>query len=272
MPGMIDSRVPVRPEIITNLIDSILNAMPQIVEAGFKLLVSLVKNLPKVIVTIAQANVKIINSIINAILKSVPKMVTTGFNLLVSIIKNLPKVITLAVKGIGEVLTGIRDAITSFSLVDAGENLIKGVWQGISNVKQWLLDQIQAIFGSAVSLVKKVLGIHSPSTVFAEIGEYCVKGFEKGIEPLADGTLISGAFDNIKNKLGSAYSELELSPVIGSRNVSVYEGQNRTDELLNELLSYFKDDMKDDLTSAMANGVKFDWNNRNLGRMVKTYA
>lgn len=58
------------------------------------------------------------------------------------------------------------------SIVEVGGNLIKSLWQGISDAGKWLWDQISGFFGGIVKGIKSFFGIHSPSTRFANFGEY----------------------------------------------------------------------------------------------------
>lgn len=66
-------------------------------------------------------------------------------------------------------------------IVEIGKNIITGLWDGITSMVSWIGDKISGFFGGIVDGVKGVLGIHSPSKVFAEIGEFTGEGFEKGL-------------------------------------------------------------------------------------------
>ena len=67
-------------------------------------------------------------------------------------------------------------------LVDVGKNLIQGFLDGITNAWKWVERTIRDLFGGAVDLVKGILGIHSPSRVFMEIGGYTAEGMALGME------------------------------------------------------------------------------------------
>ena len=54
---------------------------------------------------------------------------------------------------------------------EVGKNLVSGIWEGIKNAKDWLLDKIKEWCGSVLNGIKAFFGIHSPSKVFKdEIG------------------------------------------------------------------------------------------------------
>ena len=55
--------------------------------------------------------------------------------------------------------------------------LVDGIKRGIS----WVVNAAKNVAQSAVNAAKSVLGIHSPSRVFKEIGGYTMQGFGIGI-------------------------------------------------------------------------------------------
>ena len=63
-----------------------------------------------------------------------------------------------------------------------GGNLIKGLWQGISDAGAWLRDKISGFFGGVVDSIKNFFGIHSPSTLFAGLGRNMGEGIGVGFE------------------------------------------------------------------------------------------
>lgn len=97
-----------------------------------------------------------------------------------------------AIKGIvsgwGKYFSGIWDNIKSvFSdawkiFKDIGGNIVSGIKQGISNAWSSFKDWISGLFGGLVNGVKDLLGIHSPSKVFAKIGDYMMQGLANGVD------------------------------------------------------------------------------------------
>ena len=94
---------------------------------------------------------------------------------------------------------------------DIGKNLIKGLWNGISNVTSWIIGKIKGFGSSVMKAIKGIFGVHSPSTEFEWVGRMNMLGFEKGMEGMksqVQGT-IDSIFDlqpNISGKMSSAYS------------------------------------------------------------------
>lgn len=67
-------------------------------------------------------------------------------------------------------------------LVQAGRDLINGMINGVKEKAAELANAARGVVQSAVDGAKNLLGIHSPSTVFAEIGHWTVKGLIQGLE------------------------------------------------------------------------------------------
>lgn len=67
-----------------------------------------------------------------------------------------------------------------------GLALIDGMAGGIDSAKAKLVDRLQALSALLPDTVRKLLGIHSPSRVFAEIGSFTMQGFVQGVDSEAD--------------------------------------------------------------------------------------
>ena len=84
-----------------------------------------------------------------------------------------------AAEWVNGVLDKFREKRDEF--FNAGKNLIQGFIDGIKNLKEQAISSVTGIATSAVDKFKTLLGIHSPSTVFAELGNYLVQGLANGI-------------------------------------------------------------------------------------------
>jgi len=182
LPSIIKTIVTAIPKIINSIIAALIGSIPQIVEAGIKLLVSLIQALPQIITSIVAAIPQIVTGLVNAIVGNIDKIVMAGVQLLVALVQNLPSIIAEIVKAIPQIVSSIVSAIAglTWKLVETGGNLIKGLWRGISDAGAWLRDKIAGFFGGVVDSIKKFFGIHSPSTLFAGLGENMAQGLGIG--------------------------------------------------------------------------------------------
>lgn len=101
------------------------------------------------------------------------------------IIAGLKKGITDAISSVTEttkkILSAIKSAFDNFSLFDIGKDLIQGLINGVNNMIETAKNAVANVGNAVIDKVKNVLGIHSPSTVFAEIGGYIDQGLANGI-------------------------------------------------------------------------------------------
>ena len=172
LPEIIATIVAAIPEIINGIITALLENIPLIIQAGIDLLVALIQALPQIITTIVQAIPQIISGIVNALVQNIPQIIQAGVQLFVALVRNLPTIIAEIVKAVPQIVSGIVSAFGSLvgEMVKAGANLLHGLWEGISSAAGWLWEKVSGWASSLVDGIKNFFGIHSPSTVFAEIG------------------------------------------------------------------------------------------------------
>lgn len=182
LPQIIETIVTAIPQIIDGIVTAVIGSIPQIVQAGIDLLVALIQALPQIIQTIVPAIPQIVGALVNAIVSNIPQIIQAGVQLFVSLIQNLPTIIAEIVKAVPQIVTGIVQAFGSlaYQIVEIGGNIVSGIWQGIQNAAGWLWDQVTGFFGGIVDGIKNFLGIHSPSTVFADIGGNMAAGVGEG--------------------------------------------------------------------------------------------
>lgn len=99
----------------------------------------------------------------------------------------------------------IGDVVKAF--LDIGGQLIVGLFNGIieaiKDVGNWIYEHI---FEPIVNAVKGFFGIHSPSTVFEELGRYMIEGLLNGLSKIP-GT-IKNIMKSLWNKIQSAWKSL----------------------------------------------------------------
>ena len=98
------------------------------------------------------------------------------------------------------------------NMANIGKNLVKGIWNGITNAKQWLLDKIKQFAKGITDGIKKALGIKSPSRVMRdEVGKYLAQGIGVGFEDE-----LNSVYRNMQNAIDLEQSKLQASVETGS--------------------------------------------------------
>ena len=83
-----------------------------------------------------------------------------------------------------QVEEGLTEKLQAVNLFESGKNASKGFVQGFENGFEEGNEPMLGKFSGLVDDVKAKLGIHSPSTVFAEIGRFLIEGLLQGIQEM----------------------------------------------------------------------------------------
>ena len=182
LPEIIATIVDVIPQIIGGIVRAIFENLPTLVQGGIDMFVALIEELPTIIEMISVAIPQIIEGVITAITDNLDVIIMAGVQLFVALIENLPQIIIAIVSAVPEIIDGIVEAFNSLigSIVSVGESLIKGIWEGIKKAGTWLWDKVSGFFTDLLDDIKGLLGIHSPSTVFAGFGKFMAQGLGIG--------------------------------------------------------------------------------------------
>lgn len=118
---------------------------------------------------------------IQSIFSVVSSVLGGFFSSAVSAIQSAWSGITSFFSGIWEDIKGVfSGAFDAFMSI--GGDIVDGIKSGISDAWGRLTEWIEEKFGELVDAVLGKLGIHSPSRVFAEIGEDSMAGYAQGVE------------------------------------------------------------------------------------------
>ena len=103
------------------------------------------------------------------------------------------KVIGFFQQAPGRILKALGDV--GSMLYNTGKNIVTGLWKGIQDTWGNVMNWIGGLFNGFIDKVKGLLGIASPSKVFAGIGNNLSKGLQNGI--LGGVPAVQGAMDKL---------------------------------------------------------------------------
>lgn len=93
-------------------------------------------------------------------------------------------------------ISNIWDSVMNFfrgiNLFSIGTNIIQGLINGVKNMASSLVNSVKGVVDGAIEGAKNLLGIHSPSRVFMEFGEYSGEGFINGIVSMKNAVAKAG--------------------------------------------------------------------------------
>lgn len=158
--------------------------LPVILDKGMDLLFNFVDGIIAGIPNMVARLPEIIKSITTTLSNNYPKIIRAGFDLLIKladgILNAIPDLTSVLPQVVAAILSGFSSAVSG--VFEIGKNIVMGLWDGIKSMGSWIAEQIGDFLGGIVDGAKDLLGIHSPSRVFAGIGKNMALGLGDGWE------------------------------------------------------------------------------------------
>lgn len=174
--------IPAVVDIILQIVETLLDNVDQLVDAAIAIITGLAEGIINALPVLIEKAPVIISKLVDALVKNASKIlqaaVTVIATLATGLIKNIPSLIAK----IPQIITSLVDGFLEWQsrIAEIGTNIVHGIWEGIKAAAGWIKDKISDFVGGIVDDVKDVLGIHSPSKVFAGIGENMALGLGQG--------------------------------------------------------------------------------------------
>lgn len=153
----------------------------QIIDAGIELILSLMQGLMDGLPTLIEYLPGIVSGIAGIINDNTPKILEAGIQLILMLGKGLLQAVPTLVANIPQICKAIFDVFTAFRWLDIGSQIVEGLWKGLTGGWATLVKKVGGLAQQLPDIVKRVLGIHSPSKVFDEIGVNTCKGLAQGL-------------------------------------------------------------------------------------------
>ena len=163
--------------LITNLLGST-------VTVAENLLPVVERILENIGVVVQEKGPEMIEKFVSYAIDKLPRVIELGLQIVIALVKglaqNLPQLVTGVLNMAATIIKTLVDSIPD--VIEVGKDIVRGVWDGIKAMGSWIKEKVSGFFGGIVDNVKGVLGIHSPSRVFAGIGENMALGLGEGWE------------------------------------------------------------------------------------------
>jgi phage-related protein len=202
-------------ELITNLLGSA-------VTVAENLLPVVERVLENIGVVVQEKGPEMIEKFVGYAVEKLPQVIELGMKMVLAIVSGLADNLPQIVRSVLDMMaTIVKTFVSSLpDIVDVGKQIVKGLWEGIKAMGSWIKNKVGNFFSGIVSGVKSKLGIHSPSRVFAGIGENMALGLGEGWDNEYDsikrgitggldfGTAQIGAEQSFGGQMRSALSSL----------------------------------------------------------------
>lgn len=208
------------PQIIGNLIAALVAELPNILTTGIDLLFALIDGIVQTIPALVAAVPDLIIAFINGLLNNLDKIILAAPQIIISLITGIVGAIPELIAAVPRVIAAIADTIRNYDWSSIGKNIVQGLKDGIAsmweNVKNWFTGKVDSLVGG----VKRILGINSPSKVFAEIGGFMAEGLGDGFDQkfgvIKKGIEGSMDFGATQYGVGSYASQAGVAPAFAS--------------------------------------------------------
>jgi phage-related protein len=198
------------PMIIGNLLAAIIVELPNIIQMGIDLLFALIDGIIKCIPELVAAVPTLIIAFVNGIVNNLDKIILAAPQIIVSLITGIIGAIPELIAAVPRVIAAIADTIRNYDWGGIGRNIVQGLKDGIAgmwdNIKDWFNEKVNSLVGG----VKRILGIHSPSKVFAGIGGFMAEGLGEGF---------SDEFAAVKNDIEGSMN-FDAGTITADANIS----------------------------------------------------
>lgn len=198
------------PLIIGNLLAAIIVELPNIIQMGIDLLFALIDGIIQCIPQLVAAVPTLIISFINGIVNNLDKIILAAPQIIVSLITGIVGAIPELIASVPRIIAAIADTIRNYDWGGIGRNIVQGLKDGIAgmwdNIKNWFNEKVDSLVGG----VKRILGIRSPSKVFAGIGGFMAEGLGEGF---------SDEFSSVKKDIESNMS-FDAGTITADANIS----------------------------------------------------
>lgn len=228
-------------DVIPMIVDQLVTLLPQITASGVEIISALVsgigENLPALIPAVYEAIIEIASSLVANVDKIILAAGELMSGLIQGLIEGLPRVLYRLPEIIIAITAGLLKGLSAIG--DVGVQLVKGLFNGIKNAGTWLYNKLRGWVSDVLGWVKRLFGIHSPSTVFAdEIGKFIPPGITVGVKD---------AMPRALRDMGQELSALSNIPIPGSVtntthmggvNITVYGAQGQDVSALADVIMY----------------------------------
>ena len=172
------------------LTEQLIESAGTVAENVLPVIENVVKNIAE---TVKKQGPDMITKFVAYATEKLPDILNLGLQLVLSLVKglaqNLPQLVQGTLKMVDTIVKAFVDSLPD--IIEVGRDIVRGVWEGITALGSWLYDKVSGFFGGIVDGVKGMLGIHSPSRVFAGIGQNMALGLGQGFEKQMQGVSAS---------------------------------------------------------------------------------
>lgn len=160
-----------------------------LVKTYFESVVIVIKGVMNVIKGIFQTVWPIISATVKAAWETIKLVISSAIDIVLGVVKAGLQLLQGDWKGalstllqiLKDIWGNVEKYLKGIDLAETGKDIIRGLVNGIKSMGNAIKDTVSELAGKIPEWAKKVLGIHSPSRVMAELGVFTGQGLAKGL-------------------------------------------------------------------------------------------
>lgn len=222
LPQIISTVTQVLSQLMTFAVTYLPTLLPRLMNAAVQLLTGALQAIKDNIKQIAETVKVLIRSFVQFVTSNLPDIIKVAIEIIMALIDGLVSAIPDLVASLPQIITAIVNGLAAGipKLLNVGVQMVRGIMDGIISMGRWFWDQLSKWFSDALGWIGKLLGIHSPSRVMADmIGRPMGQGVAAGI--LSAGKDVQSAMASIMPKAQSIGLSLRT-------RISGYEAASRS--------------------------------------------
>lgn len=193
--------IPAIVQAIITIVQVLTENLPMLIQAAMMLIQGLADGLIQALPILIAALPALISGILNTLIASLPMFFEMAGKLVTTLAAGILDSAVVLVVAVGDLIVRLGDTFAQFirTLPAIGKSFVKGLADGISNAAGLLYDAVKNMINNMIQNMKDLLGIHSPSTVGAEMGSNLANSF---------GSAFLKDLDRVKGQMKLAMQDL----------------------------------------------------------------
>lgn len=191
--------------VIQPLLTAVMNTLVPLIRGAFQAISGIVGGVMNIIMGVIKTVLSIITGDWSGAWAGIKQILSGAVQAIGGIIRGIVTIVSTPFRAAINAVQGFGSAF-----FNVGKDIIMGMINGIKSAIGGVVNAAKDAAKGAMNAVKGMLGIHSPSRVFAQIGAFTSEGFANGIKDAAN--LAVNASKKMANATIQPVQDLDMAP------------------------------------------------------------